>query len=404
VNAPSPSAGGDRRVVLSWSLYDLANTIYYAIVVTYGMPEYVRQRYGAQEWVGYVTAGTLLAAGFVSPSLGSHVDRTGRAVPGLTFWTIVCVATAGTLSVTAALGLPLVLGTYAVSLFAYQAALTYYNALLPVVASERKAGAVSGLGTGLGYVMLPLAYWAAIEIEKRWGIPPSFLLAAVAMTAWSIPLWLFVRDRPRALQQHGTRRGVLDALRYAAGDRTLVVFLLANFLCADVANTLIQWANVYFRDSEGLSPDIAAKLLVALSFTAFVAGIGVGRVADRMSPTLLYGLCCAGLAVGLVGAAVFPRTVGARAVLIVTGGVGVAAIWTIGRQLVVRLVPPARHGEFFGLYGVTVKVSVIGTALFGALSKDGVYTDAVLVEAGMLLLGVALIGWLHVRVRREGRA
>jgi UMF1 family MFS transporter len=251
--------------------------------------------------------------------------------------------------------------------------------------------------------MLPAAYWAAIQIEKRWGIPPSFLLAASAMTAWSIPLWIFVRDRPR-LVRHESRRTVVDALRYAARDRTLVIFLLANFLCADVANTLIQWANVYFRESEGLPPEVAGKLLVALSMTAFVGGIAVGRLADRVSPTLLYAACCAGLALGLVGAAVFPQTVGSRAALIVTGGIGVAAIWTIGRQLVVRLVPPERHGEFFGLYGVTVKVSVIGTALFGALSKQRLYTQAVLVEAGMLAVGVALIVWLHVRVGRRARA
>jgi UMF1 family MFS transporter len=390
--------------VLSWSLYDLANTIYYAIVVTYGMPEFVRQEYGAKEWVGYVTSATLLVSGIASPAFGAHVDRTGRAMPGVTLWTVVCVAAAAALSGLAHWGLPPALVAYAVSLFAYQAALTYYNALLPVVAPAGKAGWVSGLGTGLGYVMLPFAYKAAIVIETRWGIPPAFLLAASAMTAFSIPLWLFVRDRPRVLLAAATRRTVIDALRFAARDRRLVVFLLANFLCADVANTLIQWANVYFREAEGLEPDTAANLLVALSMTAVAGGLFVGRIADRVSPTLVYAVCCGGLALGLAGAAFFPRTVEARAVLIVTGGLGVSSIWTIGRQLVVRLVPPGRHGEFFGLYGVTVKVSIIGTSLFGFLSRDGVYTDAVLVEAGMLAVGVGMIVWLHTMVRREERA
>ena len=399
MSAPDPRTG--RRAVLSWALYDLANTIYYAVVVTWGMAPYVRERYGAPDALGYATSATLVLAAIVSPGMGAKVDRTGRAVPGLTFWTLVSVAATGVLAFVAPLGLPWVLGAFAVSLFAYQSALTYYNALLPVVASPGRAGTVSGLGTGLGYVGLPASILLALEMRRRWGIPPAFGMAAALFALWTVPLWLWVRDDPSRARGGGRRRSVLDALREVAKDRTLLLFLVANFVCADVANTLIVWANDYFQHGEGLDPDTAGRLQIALALTAFVGGVVVGRLADRVRPTAIYFVCCLALCLGLVGMVVFPRDPVSRGFLVVAGGVGVAAIWTVGRQLVVDLVPAERRGEFFGLYGVTVKVSVLGTALFGALSKDGDFTDAVLVEAGMLAVGVALIGWLHLRLRRR---
>jgi UMF1 family MFS transporter len=372
--------------------------------VTWGIPPYIRDRYGASRWLGYLTSATLLASAVVSPALGARVDRTGRAVPGLTFWTLACVGTTVLLAFVAPHGQWWALGTFAVTLFTYQCALTFYNALLPAVAPPGAEGSVSGLGTGLGYVGLPLAIIGALEVSSRWGVPAAFVVAAVMMTLWTLPLWAFVRDRPAAVADSPrASRSVVSALRDAAKDRTLFLFLVANFICADVANTLIFYANDYFQNGEGLDARTASYLQISLALIAFLGGIGIGRLADRWAPTLLYAITCAALCAGLVGTALYPKTVGGRGLLIVSGGVGIAAIWTIGRQMIVRLVPPSRRGEVFGLYGVTVKASVIGTAVFGQMTEDGSFTDAILVEAGTLAVGVALMLWLHVRVAREGR-
>ena len=67
----------------------------------------------------------------MSPWLGGRVDRTGRARPGLDGWTIVSVLATAALCFAAPAGSAPALAVYAVSLFAYQAALTFYNALLP---------------------------------------------------------------------------------------------------------------------------------------------------------------------------------------------------------------------------------------------------------------------------------
>ena len=78
--------------------------------------------------------------------------------------------------------------------------------------------------------------------------------------------------------------------------------------------------------------------------------------------------------------------------LIVTGGVGVAAVWTIGRQLVLRVTPAERQGEALGLYGITTKASVVGTLVFAVVRDAFGFPAAIVVAAaGTLAAGVALV-------------
>src|SRR5436190_19357548 len=128
------SAKESRTLVVSWALYDLGNTIYSAIVMTAFLPPLFEHLHGSLTPLGLTTSATLLASALISTRLGTPVDRTGRARPGLDISTNVCVAFTALLYFAADWGMGPTLLCYAASLFGYQAALTFYNALLPVVA------------------------------------------------------------------------------------------------------------------------------------------------------------------------------------------------------------------------------------------------------------------------------
>lgn len=414
---PAAAPEGDRRAIVSWALYDLANTIYSAIVVTLFLPGYVTERYDGAAPLGRATAITLLLSGFVSPWLGAIVDRTGKARRGLDVTTWACVLASAALCFLAPMGLWPALLCYAVSLFAYQAALTFYNALLPAVAPPHRRGWVSGLGTGLGYLGIPIAVTIALFVKNTpLGIPGTFLVSAVLMTIGTIPLWLHVKDAPRPPEDeapHGKegargaavrRSGLLDTLRDLRGRPLLGLFLLANFVCVDVTNTLIQYAALYYERGEGLTKDQTGFVVIALSITALIGGLVLGRLADRRSPTRLYLACGLGLLAALLGVAFFPGRWIPRIGLVIGGGVATAAIWSIGRQMLMRLAPAERQGAYFGLYGVTVKVSILGTWLFAEISQGDHFQPAILVEAGMLVVGLFLFWKLDRRLVAEGRA
>jgi UMF1 family MFS transporter len=412
--AAPPPARGSTKVIVSWATYDLANTVYYAIVVTAFLPPYFDKTYGGLGALGVTTAATLLVSGLVSPGMGARVDRTGRARPGLDLFTWLCVGATAVLCFVAPLGRWAALSCYAVSLFAYQAAITFYNALLPVVAPPGRRGFVSALGTGIGYGGVPLAVFLGLK-AKDWtspltgdplGVPGAFLVAALLMLVGTIPLWLHVKDDPSLVRgaAGGERVTLLDAVRRVAKDRILRLLLIANFVCADVANTLIQYATAYFEGFSGFTSQQSGYLLMALAVTALVGGLAIGRVADRTAPTRIYLGTCAALVPALVAAALFPGAAWSTAFLVVAGGVGVSAIWSVGRQLVLRHAPPDRCGETLGLYGVTVKVSIVGTAVFGLIRDAWGYRPAVLVEAATLAFGCSLVYVLHRRLVRLGRA
>ena len=47
-----------------------------------------------------------------------------------------------------------------------------------------------------------------------------------------------------------------------------------------------------------------------------------------------------------------------------------SGIWIGGRQYLLKLAPSEHQSEFFGFYGVTVKLSVLGCALFPLLMNN----------------------------------
>ncbi len=56
-----------------------------------------------------------------------------------------------------------------------------------------------------------------------------------------------------------------------------------------------------------------------------------------------------------------------------------------------QLAPPERRGEYFGLYGLTAKLSVVGTFTFGIVHSIGGLTAALLTQVVPALLGLVIL-------------
>ena len=71
---------------------------------------------------------------------------------------------------------------------------------------------------------------------------------------------------------------------------------------------------------------------------------------------------------------------------------GLAGIWTTGRKVLLSLAPSEKVGEFFGLYGITMKLSVVGCMTFGLIDGwVGSMKGAFLAQLVQLSLGLALL-------------
>ena len=376
-----------RLQTASWVLYDLANTIYSA-TITFLFALYVESATA----IGVTTMLSMVVAGLATPLFAAVADRTGRAGAYCTVTTLGCIAGLSYFGI----GTPAPPHGLLVALFfsnvCYQAALVFYNSMLPSVASESRMGVVSGLGVGLGYLGTAFTLAVLLPIQSNYGWRPAFFTAAGAFFIAALPCMLLVRDRRPIVPAKVTGAVIsqqwhelLATVRRLPAKPALMWFLLANFFAVDVLNTAILFFGKFVKrgfidmaESGTLSlfghavPSIGRFVMIAglcVNVPALVFGLLLGFLADRIGSLRAFALSLASLAVGLVGAVAFCGW-GPELFLIAMcgfGGLGLAGIWTAGRKLLVELVPIEHVGRYFGLYGITNKVSIIGAVVFGVL-------------------------------------
>jgi UMF1 family MFS transporter len=253
-----------------------------------------------------------------------------------------------------------------------------------------------------------------LEVRKtvRW----VFLVAGVLFLLFTIPLAFFVPERrvarAQAFDWSVAREGlasVWKTLRTLPAKRNLFFFLLGNFLCVDVLNTAIAWFSKYFRAVFAFTFDDIITLGLGISGSAFLAGLVMGAVTDRVGskPVLLAAAICLGLTLTVVGVTTIPWL--ALGTIFSVGALGLAGLWVAGRKFLIELAPPEKIGEYFGLYGITIKISVIGITVFAVLvdilpeTKHLNYRVAILAQLLLIAPGILFLWLVKTPSKGEGK-
>ncbi len=375
---------GQARVPVAWSLYDLANTVFsYAVVSTaIGLWLTSDARFGPG--LGQLVQGLAIAISvglnaLVSPILGALSDRGGRRLPFLLFFTILTIVPSSIIGPTPALvGAAL----FTIANFGYQAALIYYDATLSEVSSPETRGRLSGIGVGVGYLGTLVTAITLLALGITETPDPIFLIAGILFTVFAIPIFVIVREpapppgRERVSWDDARRsltqiRVTIDHAREVPG---LLRFLLGRFFYSDAVNTLIVVMSVLAVKGMGLTQGQFLYISLVLVVVAILASFGWGRLVDRWGPKRTLVTVLATWIVGLllgVAALAMPSSTPGIAIFVVAGaivGSGLGGVQVADRVLMIRLSPPPRLGEFFGLYGLVGKGSqVVGQLLYGLL-------------------------------------
>lgn len=387
-----------NRRLYSWACYDFANTIFSAIVLTFYFPLYLTHLAGRNLQLGVATTGAMVLAGLIVPWLGALSDRTGKTKFYLVITTLACVSCTGLLSI---LDSPLLLicDFLAACLF-FHASLVFYNALLPVVAEKGKEGYASGIGTGLGYLgvlfSIPIAHLVDSVMGRQW----VFLCASILFLIFSLPLFFWVPERevrnpvPASWATFFNSWKEVSKTVASLGQKpVLLLFLLGNFFIVDAVNSIIFWLIVYITRVFHPPQSQIIAIFLALNFSAFVFGLAAGKLTDRAGSHRTLFCAALGLFLTIVGLGFAKNLWSFAAVSLVGGGFGFAGIWTAGRKRVLELVPPEEVGEYFGLYNLTTKVSVVGSLVFSILADRFGFQAALLSLVLPSGLGVLLL-WM----------
>lgn len=402
------TVSGKARVAVGWTLYDFANTIFSFAVVSSAIGAWLvaDQRFGQRDGNFILSVAVVASVGLnalVSPILGALSDRGGRRLPYLLFFTLLCVVPTAFIGIGApALGVVL----FVIANFAYQAALIYYDATLKTVSKPETRGKLSGIGVGIGYG--GTIFVGLLLFIFNIGVDDRFLVAAILFGLFALPIFLFVPEsgpvgRVSMRDVTGSLAQLRTSVAHAREVPGLLRFLVARFFYSDAVNTIIVVMTIVATKAMGFSDMQALLVLLGLAVVAVFASFGWGRLVDRIGPRRSLMIVLTSWAIGLVIGAISLGVAGpvGIAMFLVAGailGSGLGGVQVADRVLMIRLSPPERVGEFFGLYGLVGKGSqVIGQMLYGVTLL--VFFDTLGVGAYQLavatLLGTMLVGaWI----------
>jgi len=407
------------REVFAWAMYDFANSGYTTVVITAVYNAYfVAVIAGNAPWATFAWTAALSVSYVIilltGPIVGAYADLRAAKKRLLALTTAGCVLATALLAFTGPGTLALAVALLLLSNFCFGSGENLVAAFLPEIAKGEALGRVSGWGWSLGYVGgiltlgLCLGYvtWAQAHGEgAQHFVPVAMLITAAVFAAASLPTFLVLRERarpvPRAAGENVARAAfarLAQTVRDAARYQDLGRFLLCIVFYQAGIQTVVALAAVYAEQALGFSTRDTIVLILVVNLTAAVGALGFGYVQDRLGHIRTIGLTLVlWIATTLIAwAATGPELFWVAANL---AGLCLGSSQSAGRALVAYLSPADRHAEFFGLWGMAVKLSsILGPLTYGAVTwgTGGNHRLAMLATGGFFVIGLLLLARIDV--------
>ena len=148
----------DKKVVLSWGIYDFANTIFSMNIISMYFAQWIIVDHHKEDILYSLTYSlSMLMVALTIPVLGAISDGRGKRKPYLLILTLGCVLATlliGGISSRIANANLLVFSAlffFLVANYCFEGGLVFYNAMLPEISTPKNIGRVSGFGVALGY-------------------------------------------------------------------------------------------------------------------------------------------------------------------------------------------------------------------------------------------------------------
>jgi len=420
---PLLQPGVTRREVWAWAMYDFANSGYTTVVVTAVFSAYfVAGVAGDAPWATFVwTLALSVSYALVmltAPLVGAWADTHASKKKLLWLTTLGCVGFTALLYFAAPGALAWAIAALVLSNYFFGTGENLIAAFLPELARPRALGRVSGWGWSLGYagglvsLGASLAYigWAQARGQQASDfVPVSMLITAALFLLASLPTLLLLRERA-APQAGRSARSAWQQVRHTLGHLRqlpdLKRFLVCTVLYQAGIQAVIVLAAIYASQAFHFDTSQTILLVLLVNVTAAIGAFVFGHVQDRIGHVRAIAFTLPGwiAMVLLAWSAPDERMFWVAANL---AGLCMGASQSAGRAMIGLLAPPAQQAEFFGLWGLAVKLaSIIGPLTYGVSSwlSGGDHRRALLITGSYFVAGLwALRGVQAARGHRAAR-
>jgi UMF1 family MFS transporter len=381
--------------VFSWAMFDFANTSFTVIVITVVFPLYFKDHvvnFETIDFLGFELSNPFdffwgLAASlsffFVAlfaPVLGALSDFTSRKKKYIFYYSLICIAATVGISFLDAGDVFLAVLYVILGNVGFEVGLIYYDALLIQIATKEKYSVYSGYGYAAGYVGAIVSLFIALQFISNDGINPRvFLTSALFFAFFSVPFFLFVREKKEARVSNfltavkASLKGVQVSLKNLHYLPAIKQFVLSFFFYINGVLTVISFGGVYASSTLNFSTEEVIYFFLIVQFSAMIGSFLFGYLGKLIGEfkglnivLLLWILVCLlSFVAGFVEAK--------KLVFYIAGvlaGISLGSSQSLSRSYFSQMVPEGFEAEFFGFFALSGRfAAILGPLLFGLVSS-----------------------------------
>ena len=411
-------APGVRGVeVWSWAMYDFANSGYTTVVITAVFSAYfvaeVAQKapWATLAWTAALSLSYAMIM-FTGPLIGAWADSRAAKKRALAVTTAGCVLFTAALAYAGPGDVALAIAFIVLSNFFFGSGENLIAAFLPELAREDAIGKLSGWGWSLGYIGglvslgASLAYVMSAQANGAPAsefVPVSMLITAGIFALASMPTFVFLRERAQPASRAssataGALARIKETLTHLRRYKDLERFLVCVVFYQAGIQAVVALAAIYAEQAMGFSTRDTILLILIVNVTAALGAYIFGQVQDRVGHvrTLVITL------IGWILVVILAAAGESRALFWVTAnlvGICLGSSQSAGRAMVGYLSPPGRSGEFFGMWGLAVKLSsILGPITYGLVTwiSGGDHRLAIAITGVYFVIGLGILATLDV--------
>ena len=400
---------------LFYGLYDLANSAYTIIVVTFITSAYFANQIvgdpqlGAAYWQWTAgLCGILIAV--TGPLLGNIADKKPKGkINLLHIFTILCILIT-CLFWFAKPSTNYILFTliiFLLSNYCYEAATIFYNSLLKNCSNENNIGKTSGAAFALGYIgcvpillftlyvfVLPDTIPFGLDKSKFENIRFIPIIAAVWFLIFSYPMINYFKRHVQFkenVDQTPIFKKLVELVWKNKFTRT-GKFLLARMIYSDALIVLIAGGGVYASGVFGFTPGELLKLAIYANLVAFVGVLLGGYLNDKFSSKIIILICIAVLTATVFYGAVVAQTKTQFFYNVMVISFFIGSIQSASRVMMTGLLETDDQGKGFGLFSFSGRVTafagplLVGTTTYYFSQRIGFLSISVFFVLGFILM------------------